>query len=192
MDDPNRDAKIEHISKWSASTSAANTKHVPFLATGRTMAPQSLLGELAEGGDGAHRLDLKEEPPRPAILTLVQEMRERERASSSSLPSAPGGVAPHPVVVAAAPPFCSPPTTALSARRRTAGAALSTPRHRARPPPCARPIPGGPPVVGHSAVCELRRVDIVHGAAVGVHLFRGMRNGAHVGVFFFGSLLISL
>jgi hypothetical protein len=78
MDDPNRDAKIEHISKWSASTSAANTKHVPFLATGRTMAPQSLLGELAEGGDGAHRLDLEEEPPRPAILPLVQEMRERE------------------------------------------------------------------------------------------------------------------
>jgi hypothetical protein len=79
MDDPNRDAKIEHISKWSASTSSANTKHVPFLATGRTMAPQSLLGELAEGGDGAHRLDLEEEPPRPAILPLVQEMRERER-----------------------------------------------------------------------------------------------------------------
>jgi hypothetical protein len=47
------------------------------------MAPQPLLGELAGGGDGAHRLDLEEEPPRPGILLLIQEVSERERERES-------------------------------------------------------------------------------------------------------------
>jgi hypothetical protein len=51
------------------------------------MAPQLLLGELAGGGDGARRLDLEEEPPRPGILLLVQEVnvRESERERESSI-----------------------------------------------------------------------------------------------------------